>query len=149
VTHAGQHAGRCACHRVAARDDASSDSDFSQHVADAAETMPVIEQAKGVLLGYRRYSAQQAFGELTSTSQQHNVKLASLARALVNVATGNDHLVDDALWEIVAAHWTWLLVSGPAAGTTTSANRRVGSQPRGASCATKAAHTPGVCVSGW
>ena len=115
MTDAGQHSGRCACHRGAAGDGALSDSDFSQQVAAAAQSMPVIEQAKGLLLGCRRYSAQQAFDELAWASQQHNVKLASLARALVNVAAGNDHLVDDALWEVIAAHWNWLLVSGPSA----------------------------------
>ena len=53
--------------------------DFDQHLELAMRTRPVIEQAKGVLAGFRCATPEQAFTELVRVSQTYNVKLNMLA----------------------------------------------------------------------
>jgi AmiR/NasT family two-component response regulator len=48
----------------------------------------VIEQAKGVLMGQRRCSADEAFDILVGLSQQANRKLRDVAQALVEQSIG-------------------------------------------------------------
>jgi len=52
------------------------------------ETMPVIEQAKGILMAQTGCGAEQAFDMLRRASQRSNVKVRDLAGAIVYQAAG-------------------------------------------------------------
>ena len=52
------------------------------HLRKALETRDVIGQAKGILMGRRGISAEEAFDLLRRTSQDLNIKLADLAHTL-------------------------------------------------------------------
>jgi hypothetical protein len=52
------------------------------------ETMPVIEQAKGILMAQTGCGAEQAFEMLRRASQQSNVKVRDLAGAIIYRAAG-------------------------------------------------------------
>lgn len=69
--------------------------DFEAQLEAALVTRPVIEQAKGVLTQARCATPEQAYAELRHVSQTHNVKLNTLAEALVRTAAGRE--VDDPL----------------------------------------------------
>ncbi|WP_340684030.1 ANTAR domain-containing protein [Amycolatopsis coloradensis] len=49
----------------------------------ALETLPVIEQVKGMFMLSRSWSAEQAFAALKSISQHTNVKLHDVATVIV------------------------------------------------------------------
>ena len=49
-------------------------------------TMPVIEQAKGILMAQSRCSADEAFAMLRAASQRSNVKVRDLAEEIVGRA---------------------------------------------------------------
>jgi len=94
-----------------------SDDRFEHHIDAALQTRPVIEQAKGILMGHRTESPDAAFAELVAASQQHNVKLVTLASALVHLAAGNGHLVDDDVREAIASQWRELAGDARASDT--------------------------------
>jgi AmiR/NasT family two-component response regulator len=52
------------------------------------ETMPVIEQAKGVLIAQTGCDAEQAFAMLRSASQRANIPVRDLAMEIVGHASG-------------------------------------------------------------
>jgi hypothetical protein len=52
------------------------------------ETMPVIEQAKGIVMAQTGCTAEQAFDMLRQASQRSNIKVRDLASAIVYRATG-------------------------------------------------------------
>jgi len=52
------------------------------------ETMPVIEQAKGILMAQTGCAAEQAFDMLRRASQRANVKVRDLASEIVSRARG-------------------------------------------------------------
>jgi GAF domain-containing protein len=56
---------------------------LAQHMQAAMESRAVIEQAKGIIMGSRRCSADEAFAVLTKLSQDTNRKLRDVATALV------------------------------------------------------------------
>jgi GAF domain-containing protein len=56
------------------------------HMQKAMESRAVIEQAKGIIMGERRCSAEEAFAILTKLSQDTNRKLRDVATALVTKA---------------------------------------------------------------
>ncbi|BCY12716.1 GAF and ANTAR domain-containing protein [Actinoplanes sp. L3-i22] len=56
---------------------------LAQHMQAAMENRAVIEQAKGIIMGERRCSADEAFAILTKVSQDTNRKLREVAAALV------------------------------------------------------------------
>jgi GAF domain-containing protein len=56
----------------------------------AMASRAVIEQAKGIIMGDRRCTAEQAFQILTKLSQDTNRKLRDVAQALVDSAALND-----------------------------------------------------------
>ncbi|GAA4587344.1 GAF domain-containing protein [Actinoplanes octamycinicus] len=56
---------------------------LAQHMQAAMESRAVIEQAKGIIMGERRCSADEAFAILTRVSQDTNRKLRDVAAALV------------------------------------------------------------------
>jgi hypothetical protein len=88
--------------------------EFTEDLKAALGTRPVIEQAKGVLIGLRGSTPDQAFAELRHASQTHNVKLSALAAALVDAASGIPS-ADAALQEVLLGEWGRLLVRYPAA----------------------------------
>ncbi len=51
-------------------------------------TMPVIEQAKGILMAESRCSPDQAFAMLRAASQRSNVKVRDLAEEIVGRVSG-------------------------------------------------------------
>ncbi len=57
------------------------------HMQKAMEHRAVIEQAKGIIMGDRRCTADEAFAILTKLSQDTNHKLRDVATALVTKAT--------------------------------------------------------------
>lgn len=62
--------------------------EFSEQLNRALATRPVIEQAKGVIVGATHCTADEAFTQLVAASQNHNVKLSALAGAVVALASG-------------------------------------------------------------
>ncbi len=59
---------------------------LSEQMSKAMDSRAVIEQAKGILMGERRCSADEAFAILTKISQDTNRKLRGVATALVEQA---------------------------------------------------------------
>ncbi len=55
----------------------------------AMKSRAVIEQAKGIVMALRGVSADQAFEILVAQSQQEHVKLAEVARRIVESVTTN------------------------------------------------------------
>jgi GAF domain-containing protein len=64
---------------------------LAQQLQAAMESRAVIEQAKGIVMGDRRCSADEAFHILTKISQDSNRKLRDVAAALVARATETLH----------------------------------------------------------
>jgi transcriptional regulator with GAF, ATPase, and Fis domain len=62
---------------------------LAEHMQAAMESRAVIEQAKGIIMGERRCTADQAFALLSKISQDANRKLRDVAAALV--ARAQDH----------------------------------------------------------
>ncbi|AGL18911.1 GAF and ANTAR domain-containing protein [Actinoplanes sp. N902-109] len=56
---------------------------LAQHMQAAMESRAVIEQAKGIIMGERRCSPDEAFAILSKVSQDANRKLRDVAQALV------------------------------------------------------------------
>jgi GAF domain-containing protein len=57
---------------------------LAQHLQAAMQSRAVIEQAKGIIMGSRRCTADEAFGILGRISQETNHKLRDVAAALVS-----------------------------------------------------------------
>ena len=62
----------------------------AEQLQTAMRSRAVIEQAKGVLMGQRRCTSQEAFDVLVQRSQHTNRKLRDVAQAVVEQATGTD-----------------------------------------------------------
>ena len=60
----------------------------ADQLAEALRSRAVIDQAKGILMGERRCSAEEAFDILVRLSQQSQRKLRDVAQALVEQTTG-------------------------------------------------------------
>jgi GAF domain-containing protein len=60
---------------------------LAQHMEAAMESRAVIEQAKGIIMGDRRCTADEAFAILSKLSQDTNRKVRDVAIALVATAT--------------------------------------------------------------
>ena len=61
---------------------------LAEDLQTAMRTRAVIEQAKGILMGSRRCTSEQAFSLLVKLSQDSNRKLRDVAQALVDDAVG-------------------------------------------------------------
>jgi GAF domain-containing protein len=61
-------------------------ANLAQHMQSAMESRAVIEQAKGIIMGERRCTAEEAFAILTKVSQNSNRKVRDVAMALVRRA---------------------------------------------------------------
>lgn len=59
-----------------------------KQLADALRSRPVIDQAKGIVMGSRGCTADEAFGVLSATSQRTNRKLREVAQELVDTVSG-------------------------------------------------------------
>ena len=60
--------------------------------------MPVIEQAKGIIMGLQRCGPRQAFGLLRQASQRTNIKVHVLAAQIVeHIASDDDNVTPIAL----------------------------------------------------
>ncbi|MGY6651518.1 ANTAR domain-containing protein [Amycolatopsis sp. TRM77291] len=68
---------------MTAHEDIKDPSVERDQLRRAMETLPVIEQAKGMLMLLRGWSAEQAFAALKSISQHTNVKLHDVATVIV------------------------------------------------------------------
>ena len=86
--------------------------EFAKDLQAALGTRPVIEQAKGVLIGLRGTTPEQAFAELRHASQTYNVKLHALASALVD-AVGGRRVTDVPLEHALLKEWGNLLTRYP------------------------------------
>jgi GAF domain-containing protein len=62
---------------------------LAQHMQAAMESRAVIEQAKGIIMGERRCTADEAFAVLVKVSQDANRKVRDVAAALVETAQQN------------------------------------------------------------
>lgn len=76
--------------------DGRSDRELLQDVAYARllaklETLPVIEQAKGILMAQSNCTADEAFAMLRAASQRSNVKVRDLAQEIVGRVSGAKH----------------------------------------------------------
>ena len=82
--------------------------EFEDHLESSLVARPAIEQAKGVLAGLRCTTPEQAFAELQDVAQAHEVPLADLAAALVDMAAGRtpDNVL---LRKVVWQEWDELL----------------------------------------
>jgi GAF domain-containing protein len=63
---------------------------LAQQMQAAMQSRAVIEQAKGIIMGSRRCTADEAFAILTRLSQDTNRKLRDVAAAVVASVTGDD-----------------------------------------------------------
>ncbi len=79
--------------------------DFEDNLKTSLVTRPVMEQAKGVLVGARCATPEEAFAELRDVSQAHDVNVNELAAALVEVAAGRTP-EDPMLRKIVWQEWS-------------------------------------------
>jgi GAF domain-containing protein len=61
----------------------------ADQLTEAMQSRATIEQAKGILMGTRRCTADEAFATLVQLSQQSHRKLHDVARALVEQTTGS------------------------------------------------------------
>jgi ANTAR domain len=50
----------------------------------------VLDLAEGILIGLRRFTAEEAFDELVAVAQHHDMSMSAVASALVDLATGTD-----------------------------------------------------------
>ena len=62
----------------------------AEQLQAAMQSRAVIEQAKGILMGQRRCSAEEAFNLLVQLSQDSNCKLRDVALTLVAQTSGSD-----------------------------------------------------------
>jgi transcriptional regulator with GAF, ATPase, and Fis domain len=65
---------------------------LAQQMQAAMQSRAVIEQAKGIIMGSRRCTADEAFSILTRISQDTNRKLRDVAAGLVASATPENHV---------------------------------------------------------
>jgi AmiR/NasT family two-component response regulator len=66
----------------------AGDAALVQQLRDAVRSRAVIEQAKGIIMGERRCTAEEAFAVLVKLSQESNLKLRDVAHGLVGEAGG-------------------------------------------------------------
>jgi len=62
--------------------------ELAEHLRRAMESRAVIEQAKGIIMGQRRCTADEAFDWLRTQSQQRNIKLRDIAQRVVDRTAG-------------------------------------------------------------
>lgn len=80
------------------------DQQFERRLQAAARTRPIIDLAKGVLVGTQCESPEAAFAELKHVSEQNQLKVSKVAEALVDFAAGRE-VPDRALADLVRRQW--------------------------------------------
>jgi AmiR/NasT family two-component response regulator len=80
------------------------EAQFERRLQAALRTRPIIDLAKGVLVGTQCESPEAAFAELKHVSEQNRLKLSKVAEALVEFAAGRE-VADPALAELVRREW--------------------------------------------
>lgn len=80
-----------AANRVADRSRDRGDEEWLDHLQpddlrQLITTLPVIEQAKGILMGYYGLGPDQAFALLQRWSSTRNIKLRRICRAIIDAA---------------------------------------------------------------
>ncbi|MGZ4495009.1 MAG: ANTAR domain-containing protein [Nocardioides sp.] len=78
--------------------------DFEDQLDSTLVARPLIEQAKGVIVGVDCATPDEALDQLRQVSVAWDVPLSDLAEALVAVAGGR-HPEDPALEELVRRQW--------------------------------------------
>lgn len=71
---------------------------------EAGQLRAIIEQAKGVLMERHRISSDEAFAQLRSLSQQHNVRLVEVAATVVGVTVPKSGLPLEHIDEVIRGH---------------------------------------------
>jgi len=66
----------------------AADEALVEQLREAMRSRAVIEQAKGIVMGERRCTAEEAFDVLVKLSQDSNRKLRDVARGLVEETGG-------------------------------------------------------------
>lgn len=64
--------------------------EFDEQLESALVTRPVIEQAKGIIVGVGCATPEEAHEELRGVANRHDITLNALAGALVDIAAGRD-----------------------------------------------------------
>lgn len=84
-----------------------SSDDFATHLDRALATRPVIEQAKGVIVGATHCTSDEALTQLVSASQNSNIKLSVLAAYIVSMAgrRGEHDARSQAVDAVVRSRW--------------------------------------------
>jgi hypothetical protein len=82
--------------------------EFDEQLEAALVTRPVIEQAKGIIVGVGCATPEEAHAELRNVSQQHDIQLNDLAAALVDTAAGRD-LDNPLLRKVIWQEWGQVL----------------------------------------
>ena len=73
----------------------------------ALEGRRVLDLAEGILIGLRRYTAEEAFDELVAVAQHHDISMSAVASALVDLATGTPAAPDSHRDERAIAEHEW------------------------------------------
>lgn len=81
---------------VETQDDPGAVAAERDQLREALATRPVIEEAKGMFMLVRGWSADEAFTALREISQQTNVKLRDVATVIVAVGSRTEPNLDDA-----------------------------------------------------
>jgi TorA maturation chaperone TorD len=75
----------------------------------------ILDTAKGILIGLRRCTSEQAFHELIDAAQRHRMPVFAMAWALVHLANGGETSVHTSADADSAARYEWgQLFIGPA-----------------------------------
>lgn len=80
------------------------DTQFERRLQAALKSRPIIDLAKGVLVGTQCETPEAAFAELKHVSEQNNLKVAQVAKAVVEYAAGRE-VPDPTLADLVRREW--------------------------------------------
>jgi len=67
----------------------------------------ILDTAKGILIGVRRCTSEQAFQELIGASQRHRMPVFAMAWALVHLANGGEASAHTSVDADSAARYEW------------------------------------------
>ncbi len=67
----------------------------------------ILDTAKGILIGLRRCTSEQAFQELIDAAQRHRIPVFAMAWALVHLANGGETSAHTSADADSAARYEW------------------------------------------
>jgi hypothetical protein len=76
-------------------------------VVDGPDAGRILDTARGILIGIRRYPSETAFDELLSAAQRHGVPVFAMAWALVRLAGDSSTQSHDFADAQLAAQYEW------------------------------------------